>query len=110
LPTLGEVARLAGVSVATVSNVVKDTKHVAAVTCGRVERAAAEASYVPNQAVRALAHQKQRRGSASEKRKENPPGWDSAEPSWSGVAEPPCSHRTERLKLSSHATLQGDYL
>jgi DNA-binding LacI/PurR family transcriptional regulator len=60
MPTLRDVARLAEVSVATVSNVVNNTKHVTAETRERVERAIAETGYVPNQAARALARQKKR--------------------------------------------------
>jgi len=49
---------MAGVSVATVSNVINNTKHVTAETRARVERAIARTGYVPNQAARTLARQR----------------------------------------------------
>lgn len=62
-PTLHDVARLAGVSIATVSNVVNNTKHVTAETRERVEEAIALTGYVPNQAARLLAsHRKSVKG------------------------------------------------
>ena len=63
MPTLRDVAGLAGVSIATVSNVVNNTKHVTAETRARVERAIAQTGYVPNEAARALAnHRRRERG------------------------------------------------
>ena len=59
-PTLHDVARLAGVSIATVSNVVNNSKHVTAETRERVERAIAQTGYVPNEAARALASHRRR--------------------------------------------------
>ena len=58
MPTLHDVAALAGVSIATVSNVVNNSKHVTAETRERVEQAIARTGYVPNQAARTLARQK----------------------------------------------------
>lgn len=59
-PTLHDVARLAGVSIATVSNVINNTKHVTAETRARVERAILQTGYVPNEAARALANHRRR--------------------------------------------------
>ena len=58
MPTLHDVAGVAGVSVATVSNVINNTKHVTAETRARVVWAIARTGYVPNQAARALARQR----------------------------------------------------
>lgn len=52
-PTLHDVAGLAGVSIATVSNVVNNPKRVTA--GARVERAITRPGYVPNRAERILA-------------------------------------------------------
>lgn len=52
--TLQDVARLAGVSVKTVSNVVNDHPHVRPATRERVELAIAELGYVPNLTARSL--------------------------------------------------------
>ena len=57
-PTLHDVAGLAGVSIATVSNVINNSKRVSAVTRERVEWAISRTGYVPNQAARTLARQK----------------------------------------------------
>ncbi len=54
LPTLDDVARVAGVSRATVSRVVNGGRLVAAETSEAVTRAIAELGYQPNQAARAL--------------------------------------------------------
>ncbi len=54
-PTLYDVARAAGVSHQTVSQVVKGGPNVRAVTRERVERAIAELGYRPNMTARALA-------------------------------------------------------
>ena len=64
MPSLRDVAALAGVSIATVSNVVNNSKHVTAETRERVERAIKRTGYVPNQAARALASRRKgaRRG------------------------------------------------
>ena len=70
-PTLHDVARLAGVSIATVSNVINNSKHVTAETRERVERAIAQTGYVPNEAARALARHRRREHS-------DRPGRDSA--------------------------------
>ena len=59
-PTLHDVARLAGVSIATVSNVINNTKRVTSETRARVERAIAQTGYVPNEAARALASHRRR--------------------------------------------------
>jgi LacI family transcriptional regulator len=58
MPTLHDVADLAGVSIATVSNVINNSKHVTAETRERVEQAIAQTGYVPNQAARLLARQR----------------------------------------------------
>ncbi|HYP54647.1 MAG TPA: ROK family protein [Pyrinomonadaceae bacterium] len=47
MPTLRDVAALAGVSVATVSNVIHDTRRVSAATRARVYAAATELGYAP---------------------------------------------------------------
>jgi DNA-binding LacI/PurR family transcriptional regulator len=52
--TLRDVATLAGVSVKTVSNVVRDQPHVSAAMRERVERAVDELGYVPNTTARRL--------------------------------------------------------
>lgn len=54
-PTLDEVARLAGVSRATVSRVVNNSPRVTAANREATERAIRELGYVPNQSARALA-------------------------------------------------------
>jgi DNA-binding LacI/PurR family transcriptional regulator len=53
-PTLDEVARLAGVSKATVSRVLNDSARVTPVTRASVEGAIARLGYVPNRAARSL--------------------------------------------------------
>lgn len=55
MPTLRDVASLAGVSVATVSHVINDTRYVAPLTRARVEQAAARLGYAPNPEARLLA-------------------------------------------------------
>jgi LacI family transcriptional regulator, repressor for deo operon, udp, cdd, tsx, nupC, and nupG len=52
--SLRDVAKLAGVSVKTVSNVVNDYEHVTDATRGRVLQAIAELNYRPNPAARTL--------------------------------------------------------
>jgi DNA-binding LacI/PurR family transcriptional regulator len=52
--TLHDVARLAGVSIKTVSNVINDHPHVRAATRERVEHAIAELRYTPNLTARNL--------------------------------------------------------
>jgi DNA-binding LacI/PurR family transcriptional regulator len=58
MPTLHDVARLAGVSIATVSNVINNSKYVTTETRERVERAITRTGYVPNQAAQTLARQR----------------------------------------------------
>ncbi len=53
--TLRDVATLAGVSTATVSHVINDTRRITPATRARVEHAIAQLSFVPNAAGRALA-------------------------------------------------------
>ncbi|WP_110589253.1 LacI family DNA-binding transcriptional regulator [Microbacterium suaedae] len=52
--TLKDVARKAGVSIKTVSNVIHDYPHIRVTTRERVERAIAELGYTPNQTARNL--------------------------------------------------------
>ena len=52
--TLHDVARIAGVSIKTVSNVVNDYPHVSAATRDRVLSAIAELDYRPNLSARGL--------------------------------------------------------
>src|SRR5215203_595630 len=52
--TLHDVARLAGVSIKTVSNVIHDYPHIRPATRARVERAIAELGYTPNLTARSL--------------------------------------------------------
>lgn len=52
--TLHDVARLAGVSIKTVSNVVNDYPHIRPATRARVEDAIAELGYTPNLTARSL--------------------------------------------------------
>ena len=52
--TLHDVARLAGVSIKTVSNVINDYPHIRPETRERVERAIAELGYTPNLTARSL--------------------------------------------------------
>jgi DNA-binding LacI/PurR family transcriptional regulator len=52
--TLHDVARLAGVSIKTVSNVVNDYPHIRPATKARVEQAIAELGYTPNLTARSL--------------------------------------------------------
>jgi DNA-binding LacI/PurR family transcriptional regulator len=54
MPTLKDVAELAGVSYQTVSRVVNDDAAVSPATRTRVLAAIAELHYVPNEAARAL--------------------------------------------------------
>lgn len=58
MSTIKDVADLAGVSTATVSNFINKTKKVSPDTRFRIERAIAELDYVPNSAGRALALRK----------------------------------------------------
>ncbi|GAA3610642.1 hypothetical protein GCM10022419_114570 [Nonomuraea rosea] len=57
-PTLSEVAKLAGVSVGTVSRVINNAPHVSRKARDVVERAIEEFGYVPNVAARSLASQR----------------------------------------------------
>jgi DNA-binding LacI/PurR family transcriptional regulator len=52
--TLHDVARLAGVSIKTVSNVINDYPHIRPTTRERVETAIAELGYQPNLSARSL--------------------------------------------------------
>jgi LacI family transcriptional regulator len=54
LPTINDVARLAGVSTVTVSRVLNQERNVNALTRARVEQAIAELGYVPNVLARSL--------------------------------------------------------
>lgn len=54
VPTLEDVARVAGVSRATVSRVIRDERNVAPSLKETVDRAIAETGYVPNRAARSL--------------------------------------------------------
>src|SRR5438445_11996504 len=62
MPTLRDVARLAGVSTMTVSRVVNESRDVKAETRARVERAIADLGFVPSEAGRLLAQQKRGKG------------------------------------------------
>lgn len=53
-PTLHDVARVAGVSIKTVSNVINAHPHVRAATREKVQRAIAELGYTPNLTARSL--------------------------------------------------------
>lgn len=59
-PTIGDVARCAGVSIATVSRVVNGSASVEAGTAERVHAAIAELHYVPRNAARVLASRRTR--------------------------------------------------
>ena len=54
MPTIVEVAKRAGVSIATVSNVIRGTKKVSAALQQRVEAAVRELDYYPNEIARSL--------------------------------------------------------
>lgn len=54
MPTIIEVARRAGVSIATVSNVIRGTKHVTPAVEERVRAAIRELDYYPNEIARSL--------------------------------------------------------
>jgi predicted NBD/HSP70 family sugar kinase/plasmid maintenance system antidote protein VapI len=55
MPTLHDVARIAGVSTATVSHVINNTKRVRPATAERVQRAITQLNFVPNPVGRLLA-------------------------------------------------------
>ena len=59
--TLSDVARLAGVSIKTVSRVVNSEPHVRPPTKERVDHAIAELNYQPDQAARNLAQRRSRK-------------------------------------------------
>jgi predicted NBD/HSP70 family sugar kinase/AraC-like DNA-binding protein len=68
MPTLKDVANVAGVSVATVSHVINETRYVSPATRARVEDAATQLSYTPDEAGRQLAlHKSGRRNTAHAK-------------------------------------------
>jgi LacI family transcriptional regulator len=71
MPTIRDVAKLAGVSTATVSNVINDTKEVRPETRLRVERAIEVLGFLPNPAARSLAL---RRGHKDSSRGSDEPG------------------------------------
>jgi LacI family transcriptional regulator len=54
MPNITEVAKLAGVSIATVSNVIRGTKHVSAALEKRVRTAIRDLDYHPNELARSL--------------------------------------------------------
>src|SRR5438132_6374658 len=58
MTTLHDVARIAGVSTATVSHVINNTRHVSPATTARVQNAIAQLNFVPNPIGRLLAQQK----------------------------------------------------
>src|SRR5258708_28403144 len=62
--TLHDVARLAGVSTATVSHVINNTRRVSTATTARVQSAIAQLNFVPNPIGRLLARQEIGPGSA----------------------------------------------
>ncbi len=57
MTTLHDVARIAGVSTATVSHVINSTRRVSPATTARVQSAIAQLNFVPNQIGRLLARQ-----------------------------------------------------
>src|SRR6266853_3428583 len=57
MTTLHDVARLAGVSTATVSHVINNTRRVSSATTARVQSAIAQLKFVPNPIGRLLARQ-----------------------------------------------------
>ncbi|MDQ3651091.1 MAG: ROK family protein [Acidobacteriota bacterium] len=60
MPTMRDVATLAGVSTATVSHFINNSRRLTPETHARVERAVAQIGFVPNPAGRLLAQQKSR--------------------------------------------------
>src|SRR5216684_441698 len=58
MTTLHDVARIAGVSTATVSHVINKTRRVSPATTARVQKAIAQLNFVPNPIGRLLARQK----------------------------------------------------
>ena len=60
MPTMRDVADHAGVSIATVSFVVNNTKPVTAATRSRIEASMRELGYRPNAVARALASRRTR--------------------------------------------------
>ena len=65
-PTIRDVARLAGVSTATVSNVINNTKEVRPETRLRVEHAIGQLGFFPDPAARSLALRRGVRNSSKE--------------------------------------------
>ena len=64
MPTIRDVAKLAGVSTATVSNVINNTKEVRPETRLRVEQAVEVLGFLPNSAARSLARRRGHRDSS----------------------------------------------
>src|ERR1700687_2195368 len=58
MTTLHDVARIAGVSTATVSHVINSTRRVSPATTARVQSAIAQLNFVPNPIARLLSLQK----------------------------------------------------
>src|SRR5882724_5910746 len=58
MPTLQDVARIAGVSTATVSHVINNTRRVTPATAARVKNAIGQLNFVPNPVGRMLARHK----------------------------------------------------
>lgn len=58
MPSIYDVARAAGVSIATVSHAMRGTRHVAAGTRARIAHVAAELGYQPNRLARGLRTQR----------------------------------------------------
>ena len=64
MPTIRDVAKLAGVSIATVSNVINNTKEVLPETRLRVEHAVEVLGFLPDSAARSLALRRGHRDSS----------------------------------------------
>src|SRR5437667_185761 len=68
MSTIQDVARVAGVSTATVSHVVNNSRRVTPATAARVERAIAQLNFVPNATGRLLASGLLREGAPEQMR------------------------------------------